>query len=441
MRRPKPVVLEFDPALAHEHETKPLRDGLSVAVRTGRNLWTASDEATTLERLTEVEPGRFAAHRRFALHDYLDLHGDVDEEVDIEGMGYEDGYLWLVGSHGLTRKKPKREGDERDDVDRLATVEGGANRYLLARIPCIPAVADDAGGDYVLAREAVVQPAPRRSRAKAAQGKRAKPVRLVAAQLDGDDDGNVLTEALEQDEHLAPFIPIPGKDNGFDIEGLAVAGDRLYVGLRGPVLRGWAIVLSLDVKVSKKDEGRLKLARREVARTAKGKPVLRCYARHFIHLDGMGIRELRAVGKDLLILAGPTMDLDGTIAVFRWKGGAMADRDCMVPEQAVERLFDVPHGTGKDAGKDKAEGMTLWPSTRSGKAKELLVLYDSPSRRRCHGDAGVVSDLFPIGAAVQRESERAHPRRRKKEKTALPMSEDDQPGDTLIGKLTSALGI
>lgn len=375
MTKPTQVLLEFDPALAREDEKKPLRDGLSVATRTGRNLWTASDEGTMLERLTEVKPGRFARHARFDLHDYLDLPGDADDEVDIEGMGFDDGYLWLVGSHGLTRKKVKKKQDERANLERLATVTSGPNRYLLARIPCTL----DEGGDHVLARES--------------EGR-------VAAMLAGDEDGNALTDAIADDEHLAPFLEIPGKDNGFDIEGLSVANGRVYVGLRGPVLRGWAVVLSLVPQVKDDDPAVLTLATREVARTGKDKKVERCYAKHFIDVAGMGIRELRATGKDLLVLAGPTMQLDGTIAVFRWKGGATADRDCIVPAQAVKRLFDVPHGTGADAGKDKAEGMTLWPAPR-GQAKELLVVYDSPSDRRLRGEAGVLADLFPLASTTR----------------------------------------
>ena len=374
MTKPTPVLLEFDPALARDGE-KPLRDGLSVAAFTGRNLWTASDEGASLERLSELRPGRFARHARFDLRDYLDLPGGDEEEVDIEGMAFDDGYLWLVGSHGLTRKKAKRKHDERTNLERLASVSSGPNRYLLARIPCVR----DAGDDYVLAREA--------------DGR-------VAAMLAGDESGNALTEAIAEDEHLGPFLKIPGKDNGFDIEGLAVADGRISVGLRGPVLRGWAAILSLQPEPLDDDPTALRLAHREVARTAKDRKVERCYAKHFVDLAGMGIRELCAVGKDMLVLAGPTMQLDGTIAVFRWKGGASADRDCLVPEKAIVRLFDVPHGTGDDAGKDKAEGMTLWPVTR-GRAKELLVVYDSPSDRRLRGDAAVVADLFALAPAAR----------------------------------------
>src|SRR4029453_7712258 len=68
----------------------------------------------------------------------------------------------------------------------------------------------------------------------------------IPAQLRGDDRGNALTDALTQDKHLQSFLAIPGKDNGFDIEGLAFVGNRLFIGLRGPVLRGWAVILEVE---------------------------------------------------------------------------------------------------------------------------------------------------------------------------------------------------
>ena len=41
---------------------------------------------------------------------------------------------------------------------------------------------------------------------------------------------------------------IPGKDNGLDIEGLAVDGHRLLLDPRGPVLRGWSALLEIAVE-------------------------------------------------------------------------------------------------------------------------------------------------------------------------------------------------
>jgi hypothetical protein len=60
-------------------------------------------------------------------------------------------------------------------------------------------------------------------------------------------ESSALLEAIieNDDPHLAPFVDVPGKDNGLDIEGLAVHGMRAFVGLRGPVLREWCCILEL----------------------------------------------------------------------------------------------------------------------------------------------------------------------------------------------------
>ena len=57
----------------------------------------------------------------------------------------------------------------------------------------------------------------------------------------------------------------------------------------------------------------------------------------FLNLDGLGIRDLTLRGDDLLILAGPTMDLSGPAAVFRW-ADALGRTGCtVVPRQALSR--------------------------------------------------------------------------------------------------------
>ena len=88
----------------------------------------------------------------------------------------------------------------------------------------------------------------------------AKHGELTAARLQGDARANQLTKALRNDPHVGRFVPrvlknddidgIPSKDNGFDVEGLAVSGDRVFLGLRGPVLRGWAMVVELRVRTA-----------------------------------------------------------------------------------------------------------------------------------------------------------------------------------------------
>jgi Protein of unknown function (DUF3616) len=205
----------------------------------------------------------------------------------------------------------------------------------------------------------------------------------IAALLHGHDRGNDLTEALSGDEHLGSFLTIPGKDNGFDIEGLAVAGERFFMGLRGPVLRGWAVILEVAIMEDRDQPSTLRLK-------AIG-PNDRLYRKHFLHLGGLGIRDLCVQGADLLILAGPTMDLDGPVTVFRWPGGTDPKGEDVVPTSGLERVLDVPYGQGVD----HAEGMTLF-SPDGGTARSLLVVYDSASESRQVGENTVAADVFPL---------------------------------------------
>ncbi|AOY01387.1 DUF3616 domain-containing protein [Jeongeupia sp. USM3] len=340
-----------------------VHDNLSGACVTGDALWVAGDEACGLDRLRRLMPVdgetlRFGDARHFPLADYLDLPDAADVEADIEGLACTDGYLWLVGSHGLKRKSPKPGRD--DNLERLATLSYDGNRCLLARIPVV--TGDD--GLPALAREA--------------------PDGRCAAVLKGSKRRNELTELLADDAQLAPFLAIPGKDNGLDIEGLALHGDRLLLGLRGPVLRGWSCVLEIAVEERK---GRLRLRP-----LGKGGSL---YRKHFLRLAGLGVRDLHMDGDDLLILAGPTMVLDGAIRVFRWPGAAQAlaalpdgDAAAMWWDAAVEQLA-LPHGTGED----RAEALCALPADWAG-PRRWLVLYDAPSASRKRGAQSVTGDLL-----------------------------------------------
>jgi hypothetical protein len=189
---------------------------------------------------------------------------------------------------------------------------------------------------------------------------------------------------LHDDEHLAPFLAIPGKDNGFDIEGLAVADGRVFLGLRGPVLRGWAVILELEPAADAADKLELNPL------DAKHRP----YLKHFLQLGGLGIRDLCRHGDDLLILAGPTMDLDGPVRVLRWPGGAQRHKSGeLVAADALQSILDIPYG----AGVDHAEGMTLF-SPDGGKTHSLLVVYDAASEPRKPGENAVLADVFALPA-------------------------------------------
>jgi hypothetical protein len=349
---PLAVRLDFAPGgLVHSN--------LSGAAFAGSDwLFVAGDEACGLTRLRRLGKQQFGEAVEFPLAELLDLPGEADEEADIEGLAVQDGWLWLVGSHGWKRRNAKPGRSHEDNARRLAKPRLDGNRRLLACLPLEP----DAQG----------RPRPVR---KAADGRR-------AARLPGDAQGNLLTQLLADDPHYAPFLAIPGKDNGFDIEGLAVDGERLLLGLRGPVLRGWAGLLELRLQ-RKGDQLRLRPLHEGGALLHK----------HFLALDGLGVRDLLWQGEDLLLLAGPTMVLDGAIRLFRWPGARAelaAHREPLRFETAgPQPWLDLPHGRGCD----RAEAITPMPDGRA-----LLVLYDAPSAERAPVDGRVYGDWIRTGS-------------------------------------------
>ncbi|WP_137173668.1 DUF3616 domain-containing protein [Massilia sp. HP4] len=367
------VLLEFHPERDALSPGKQLRNGLSVALRMGDTLWLANDESLSIERLTlaaEDSRGKtsFArAHRQYALHDFLALplppyeaEGKRINEADIEGLASDGGYLWLTGSHSLRRKRPDEGDGVRRSHKRLANVSADGNRYLLARIPLV-----GRDGSHELVKET------------GSKGKR-----RTAALLRGDEHGNELTALLRNDEHFGPFLAIPGKDNGFDIEGIALAGKHVLLGLRGPVLRGWAAIVEV-APVDDAGEGWLRLAPLDEDGAM--------YRKHFLDLDGLGIRDLCVQGKDLLILAGPTMDLDGPVTLFRWPGGARPDKASAVTREMLEHVLALPFGQGVD----HPEGISLF-SSQDGREEELLVVHDSASPSRQIGDSTLVADVYAL---------------------------------------------
>ncbi len=361
------IHLEFAPERNDLSKGKQLRDGLSVAVQIGNTLWVSNDETISLERLVPIDSHRYGHHQQFPLHDYLQLPvappsdpADI-EEVDLEGLACADGYLWLVGSHSLKRKQPQLNEGLEKARKQLAKIGSDGNRYLLARIPVI-----ERDGIYTLVKEHTHAGTTR-----------------TAAQLHGNAQGNDLTKALRDDKHLQPFLAIPGKDNGFDIEGLAVNGTRLFLGLRGPVLRGWAVIMELELEVDRKQPATLRL------KTIG--PDAQLYRKHFLQLNGLGIRDLCVQGRDLLILAGPTLDLDGPVSVLRWRGGAEQESEAMVPTDTLERVMDIPYGQGVD----HAEGMTLF-APDGGDATSILVVYDAASAQRKQTVDAVTADIFTL---------------------------------------------
>jgi hypothetical protein len=355
------VVLYFKPEDELRHVDDPLRQDLSTAVIAGRTLFTSCDETASVERLVRGEDGHFHHVENIVLGDYFELPDGAGGEMDIEGIAIDRNELWITGSHSLKRDKPEVPvGDHDGAMETLATIERDANRAFLGRL-MLTATED---GVYTVDPVAI------------SQGGAAAPARM---KMKGKGRKGV-KKLLAKDAHLAAALAMPSKENGFDIEGLAVKDGHLFLGLRGPVLRGWAVVLELDLRVKK--PGRLKPRRR----SGRGDR----YVKHFLPLGGLGIRDLRFIDDDLLVLAGPTMDHDGSGALFRWRRPISAGDHRLHGADELVRLMELPY----DRGRDQAEGIAL---LETAGRRQLLVVHDSPQPSRIVDDGnGLVADIYDL---------------------------------------------
>lgn len=348
------VPLRFRERDELEHVGDAVRMDLSAAAVLGRSLFLACDETATVERLVGGDDG-FGEHRSAALGDFFDLPEGPDGEMDIEGLDTDGGYLWITGSHSLTRDKPELdENDLAEALEELTDIDRDPNRFFLGRVPL--RVGDD-GAHHLVGEE---------------DG------RVAGCLPMSEDGGSPLTDAAAEDVHFGPFLDVPCKENGFDVEGIAARGDRVLLGLRGPVLRGWAIVLELAIDEA--DDGR-RLELRPIG------PGGASYRKHLLDLRGLGVRDLVFSGDDLLVLAGPTMDLDGPVLVFRWRRPLEIGGPSITPRDDLEVVVELPSGPAHG----HAEGLAVL-TDRPG--QPLLVVYDTPGDDRLLGANTTLADVI-----------------------------------------------
>jgi hypothetical protein len=108
------------------------RDEISACCFDGQGrLWCGTDELNGLSCLTP-QPAAASGAATFGAHRYVDLAGALElpdgryEEIDIEGMDYGEGRIWIVGSHTATRRKadPDQPYDEQLRVRAGASTSG-----------------------------------------------------------------------------------------------------------------------------------------------------------------------------------------------------------------------------------------------------------------------------------------------------------------------------
>jgi len=185
----------------------------------------------------------------------VNLLDGSDDEIDMEAAASDAEYVYIIGSHSIRRRQVEEDGTYRQNRKRLTRVVPHSESYRLFRIEL-----DDAG------------------------------------QLSSKESID-LRDILETDEILAPFLSVPGKENGIDIEGVAVKDGKLFVGFRGPVLRG-NFVPVLAFRFEEPDN----------------------YELLFVQLGGRGIRDLVAVDEGFLIVAGAIGDGDASYQLCLWNG-------------------------------------------------------------------------------------------------------------------------
>jgi hypothetical protein len=236
----------------------------------------------------------------------------------LEALDIVDGRLWLTGSHCIVRPKRKDGTPDGSDLDEQPS------RHLLGRVDI------DKKGRAL----------PKTARALPFTGKRS------------------LRGVLARDKQIAPFLKIPTKENGLDVEGVVVARKRLLLGLRGPVIATRAVLLDLPLKTALKDP-------------AKG------LRKHFLDLGGLGIRDLSHRGDELLILAGPVTSTSGPFRLYRWRRRLLKKAPELLHEWKLKQ--------------ENPEGVCYLE--RDGRPG-LLMLYDNP-KERVKGST-YQADWFPL---------------------------------------------
>lgn len=350
------VTLHFTDHESIRHVDDPIHHDLSTATRIGDSLFVCCDETAGVDRLTRVAKDEWGDHVHFNLGTLIDLPDGPAGEMDIEGMHCDGDWLWVCGSHSLKRKRAKRpDKGPKDALKRMTKIGRDPNRWFLGRFPLV----EQEGGHVPVAID----------------GKRR------AASVELKKKNPKLMKWLKGDPHLGPFLDLPSKENGFDIEGLVTRGSRVWLGLRGPVLRGHAVILELDMKTT--SDGHLK------PRKIDGK---HRYRKHLVPSEGQGIRDLAFDGDDMLILTGPTMAGDGPAAVLRWPDAPRAKRSAVLSPEDLGRDIELPYR----GHWDHPEGLVAWPGEGSRK-DAWMVVYDSPAEHRLsdHG-ASVTADIWRL---------------------------------------------
>lgn len=257
------------------------------------------------------------------------LEGPEGEELDLEGLAGTKKFIYAIGSHSRKRKSVKTH-----------PVEGKTAKKNRARLY---KTATEPSREHLFRFEVEEN------------GRIAKKIEVAT-----------LKNLFATHPILRLFQAIPGKENGIDIEGIAIGRDnQVYIGFRGPVLRGGYVPV-LIVTLSE-DNGEL-----EAAHDAKQDI-------RFVYLAGRGVRDMVRISEPnealrFLILAGPMADEPGSYQVYEWDGhDTVPGRDKQDKHDHAKLQCEIPPPKKKSTA--KAEGIALIKATSD--ELRFLIVYDS----------------------------------------------------------------
>jgi hypothetical protein len=292
-------------------------EDISGIAKVGPFLVIGSDEATGpdetqnhIQLLKKISNDHYEVHRDIHLFDGNKKDG---KEMDIEGIAAVGEWVYVVGSHSFKRKRIKEKRKYTSNLKTLLAdeIEHEKNRNWLYRL-------------------------------------------RIDAQGQAYDTQRIrLRKLISEDGVLRLFHNIPSKENGVDIEGIAAAGEWLYLGLRSPVLRNNYVPV---IKLKFNDpEGTYELL--------------------YVNLGGRGIRDITTVSDGFLIVAGPLGDGPASYQLYHWDGrDTVPGKDRVKADIGVTRLL----GEISPPANSKAEGIVVLQEQANH--YELIIVYDGIDR-------------------------------------------------------------
>jgi len=266
---------------------------LSAIGQVGPYLVIGGDEAVgpdknlnIIQLLSKREDGQYMVGEDILLPDVDKNDGG---ELDIEGIAVDGNFIYVIGSHSFRRNLTSSKKSYKKNRKTF-------NKKKIAKEP---------SRDWLHRIEVNQQ---------------AQPVAKMSISL---------RDVISDHEVLKAFSEIPSKENGVDIEGIAVDDGWVYVGFRGPVFRdNYVPVLKFKFDQHEKSANLI-----------------------FVKLDGGGIRDMARVQDGFLIVSGPVGDAPGPYQVYHWNGLDMVPgKDRADTKGYIKKLGNINVSKGKAEG-------------------------------------------------------------------------------------------